>query len=162
MERLEEAERERDRRSRERLRDAEVSQYEARQGLLREMELLRAREQVIFLFLYVSFAVGVRGVRGVCVSIGVGVAVAVAAGVGVINRQAGRQTNKTAVRQTDGQARHNRRADSCCWVLVFLTMLSAPNFTTAPREKRRRKSLERAISVVARPSHAQNNQTISI
>lgn len=40
-------ERNRDRRSKERLRDAEVSQFEGRQNLLREMDLLRTREQVI-------------------------------------------------------------------------------------------------------------------
>lgn len=46
VERLRETERERERRDKDRLRDAEVSQFEARQNLLREMDLLRTREQV--------------------------------------------------------------------------------------------------------------------
>lgn len=44
--RLQETDRERERRGKELLRDAEVSQFEARQNLLREMDLLRTREQV--------------------------------------------------------------------------------------------------------------------
>lgn len=45
VERLQETERDRERRHNDRMREAEVSQFEARQNLLREMDLLRTREQ---------------------------------------------------------------------------------------------------------------------
>lgn len=50
VEGLEEAERERERRNVERLRNAEASHFEARQNLLRELDILRTREQVSCLF----------------------------------------------------------------------------------------------------------------
>lgn len=46
LERLQEMERDRERRHAERLRDVEAAQFEARQKLLRDMDHLRAREQV--------------------------------------------------------------------------------------------------------------------
>ena len=110
VERLEEAERERERRSRERLRDAEVSQYEARQGLLREMDLLRAREQVVCfrcvrrvlsalllkVLVLASLLMSLVGVLGV----GVGV------DAGLLSRQTDRQAGRQAGRPT---GRHNGR-----------------------------------------------------
>lgn len=54
VERLQETERERDRRHAQTLRDAEVAQFEARQSLLRDMDSLRTREQVVGMVLGIA------------------------------------------------------------------------------------------------------------
>lgn len=59
--RLEELERDRDRRHTERLREVEAKQFEARQQLLREMDQLRMREQVWCLILSFDLVGGKGG-----------------------------------------------------------------------------------------------------